>query len=308
MYHLNRIIGLVGFTLLILPNSVLAARLTADQKVITEILQDGQYIYPVIESGSLAGEVAVFEEPGVAFVNSPGFFRSLLKGVTVVAGGVTGAAIGSLVAPGPGTAGGAATGALAAATVVNNINREGPGPGKKWLISDIRAYESINVSGVGEILPDVLIDVSDHITVTTALSSSIDLSFVDTSIFPVNVVDEMLMPISDIQSAGLFVLTNNTGTQPTKFLGSFVLNEIGSVDSRPLTETDFLDIELGSSLSVADGTEITSLSTLVVGFKSVPEPTSILSFLAFGTLGAASTLKRKLNLSKSADKELEKVS
>ena len=116
------------------------------------------------------------------------------------------------------------------------------------------------------------------------------------------------MPISDIQSAGLFVLTNNTGTQPTKFLGSFVLNEIGSVDSRPLTETDFLDIELGSSLSVADGTEITSLSTLVVGFKSVPEPTSILSFLAFGTLGAASTLKRKLNLSKSADKELEKVS
>ena len=86
MYHLNRIIGLVGFTLLILPNSVLAARLTADQKVITEILQDGQYIYPVIESGSLAGEVAVFEEPGVAFVNSPGFFRSLLKGVTVVAG------------------------------------------------------------------------------------------------------------------------------------------------------------------------------------------------------------------------------
>ncbi|MGD1805862.1 PEP-CTERM sorting domain-containing protein [Dapis sp. BLCC M126] len=40
----------------------------------------------------------------------------------------------------------------------------------------------------------------------------------------------------------------------------------------------------------------------------VPEPTSALSFLALGTLGAASTLKHKLKRSKSADKELEKVS
>lgn len=41
--------------------------------------------------------------------------------------------------------------------------------------------------------------------------------------------------------------------------------------------------------------------------KSVPEPTSSLSLLALGTLGAASTLKRKLKLSKSPEKETTKV-
>jgi hypothetical protein len=41
---------------------------------------------------------------------------------------------------------------------------------------------------------------------------------------------------------------------------------------------------------------------------SVPEPTSTLSLLALGTLGAASTLKRKLKSSKSTEKETTKVS
>jgi hypothetical protein len=42
-------------------------------------------------------------------------------------------------------------------------------------------------------------------------------------------------------------------------------------------------------------------------WTSVPEPTSTLSLLAFGTLGAASTLKRKLKPSKSTTKETTKV-
>jgi hypothetical protein len=42
--------------------------------------------------------------------------------------------------------------------------------------------------------------------------------------------------------------------------------------------------------------------------EPIPEPTSAIAFLAFGTLGAASTLKRKLKPSNPADKELEKVS
>ena len=40
---------------------------------------------------------------------------------------------------------------------------------------------------------------------------------------------------------------------------------------------------------------------------AVPEPTSTLSLLALGTLGAASTLKRKLKSSKSSEKETTKV-
>lgn len=43
-------------------------------------------------------------------------------------------------------------------------------------------------------------------------------------------------------------------------------------------------------------------------FKVVPEPTSTLSLLALGTIGAGSTLKRKLNSSKSTEKETTKVS
>ncbi|MFM6729394.1 MAG: PEP-CTERM sorting domain-containing protein, partial [Microcystis panniformis] len=39
----------------------------------------------------------------------------------------------------------------------------------------------------------------------------------------------------------------------------------------------------------------------------VPEPTSTLSLLALGTLGAASTLKRKLKPSQSTEKETTKV-
>jgi hypothetical protein len=40
----------------------------------------------------------------------------------------------------------------------------------------------------------------------------------------------------------------------------------------------------------------------------IPEPTSTLGLLAIGTLGAASTLKRKLKPSKSTEKESTKVS
>ncbi|MDJ0545043.1 MAG: PEP-CTERM sorting domain-containing protein, partial [Microcystis sp. M53601_WE4] len=41
--------------------------------------------------------------------------------------------------------------------------------------------------------------------------------------------------------------------------------------------------------------------------NAVPEPTSILGLLALGTLGAASTLKRKLKPSKSTEKETTKI-
>jgi hypothetical protein len=41
--------------------------------------------------------------------------------------------------------------------------------------------------------------------------------------------------------------------------------------------------------------------------QPIPEPTSTLSFLALGTLGAASTLKRKLKKSKSTEKDTTKV-
>ena len=45
----------------------------------------------------------------------------------------------------------------------------------------------------------------------------------------------------------------------------------------------------------------------LLGVQPVPEPTSTLGFLALGTLGAASTLKRKLKPSQSIEKETTKV-
>ncbi|GCA74164.1 hypothetical protein MiTe_00986 [Microcystis aeruginosa NIES-2520] len=53
------------------------------------------------------------------------------------------------------------------------------------------------------------------------------------------------------------------------------------------------------------------LAVDVIGTKDitcVPEPSTILSLLALGTLGAASTLKRKLKPSQSTEKETTKVS
>ena len=41
--------------------------------------------------------------------------------------------------------------------------------------------------------------------------------------------------------------------------------------------------------------------------ETIPEPSAILSLLALGTLGAASTLKRQLKPSKSTEKETTKV-
>ncbi|TRT54223.1 MAG: PEP-CTERM sorting domain-containing protein [Microcystis aeruginosa Ma_QC_C_20070703_M131] len=44
-----------------------------------------------------------------------------------------------------------------------------------------------------------------------------------------------------------------------------------------------------------------------VRIELIPEPSSILSLLALGTLGAASTFKRKLKPSKSSEKETTKI-
>jgi hypothetical protein len=55
---------------------------------------------------------------------------------------------------------------------------------------------------------------------------------------------------------------------------------------------------------ITDDITIQNITTI----KHTPEPTSTLAFLTLGTIGAASTLKDKLKLSKSADKELEKAS
>lgn len=68
------------------------------------------------------------------------------------------------------------------------------------------------------------------------------------------------------------------------------------------------DIELIEAFD-EQGNNITSqfVTRKTLDLQPVPENSSTLGILALGTLGAVSTLKRKLKTSKSSDKELEKV-
>ncbi|WP_293127109.1 hypothetical protein [Okeania sp. SIO1I7] len=83
------------------------------------------------------------------------------------------------------------------------------------------------------------------------------------------------------------------------FLTPIGCNIVGDVTVWLVDENSEGDVIDEHFLGLPENTKIT---------RKTPEATSILSFLALGTLGAASTLKRKLKPSKSPDKELEKVS
>jgi hypothetical protein len=75
-------------------------------------------------------------------------------------------------------------------------------------------------------------------------------------------------------------------------------------------ETEFADGLFGFQLdvgSLADNDIIVTTVAHAIS-ASVPEPSSTLGLLALGTLGAASTLKRKLKSSQSTEKETTKVS
>jgi hypothetical protein len=74
------------------------------------------------------------------------------------------------------------------------------------------------------------------------------------------------------------------------------------LDLRWLSGTLTVDLTGGTSVTTSVASANFSLSP-----QAVPEPTSILSLLALGTLGAASTLKRKLKPSQSTEKETTKV-
>jgi len=92
---------------------------------------------------------------------------------------------------------------------------------------------------------------------------------------------------------------------------SFVEQPSGNLPSS-ITVTTFLSsTELNQANDYLEGG---SLEFVPGGFtvlqipKPVPEPTSTLSFLALGTLGAGATLKRKLKSSKSSEKDNTKIS
>ena len=111
-----------------------------------------------------------------------------------------------------------------------------------------------------------------------------------------NAIDPQIVPLSDELFIG-----RKTGTIYTSFL---------NVTS---TLADLPTLLPGYDLSVftGDPNSIVYVSqALVPAFdvgECIPEPSTVLSLLALGTLGAASTLKRQLKPSKSTEKETTKV-
>jgi len=88
--------------------------------------------------------------------------------------------------------------------------------------------------------------------------------------------------------------------QNVKWDESKIIKNLAKGDHR-LSKVLFFQWEGGN---VGDTVTVSSLYEVIA---TVPEPSSILSLLTLGTLGAASTLKRKLKPSKPTEKETTKV-
>jgi hypothetical protein len=100
--------------------------------------------------------------------------------------------------------------------------------------------------------------------------------------------------------------------------GSKVFDPSGNTGENPMDDGYFRFESYAGGFSEWGYNTVTCLSTTTPPvpinppppyppLKNIPEPTSTLSLLALGTLGAASTLKRQLKPSKSTEKETTKV-
>ncbi|MDB9421795.1 PEP-CTERM sorting domain-containing protein [Microcystis aeruginosa CS-563/04] len=117
-----------------------------------------------------------------------------------------------------------------------------------------------------------------------------------------NKVKETLNPLPKDPHPGTAKHTDELTDATLQGLTSSTLN-FDSIDS-----WNFI-VKANHSCTATQGNSPLSLqNSEFIGCPIVPEPSSVLSLLALGTLGAASTLKRKLKSSQSTEKETTKVS
>ena len=159
----------------------------------------------------------------------------------------------------------------------------------------------------------------DGVSSTTLYALKQTNSFVETPLFETYAEfgfineNEFLVPSFSLDSGDLFV-----GIDLTQYLANPINFNFGDIFSfvngvNPSlpgylvgTSEIFVDTNLGLT-TLNPYTGAAPLTQGRDGSAIVPEPTSTLSLLALGTLGAASTLKRKLKPSKSTGKETTKV-
>ena len=128
-----------------------------------------------------------------------------------------------------------------------------------------------------------------------------------------------LLPIGEVFPPPRATFTNDNLFNPAYIVPA---NNIGAFSSDGLAYKEVGGDEDGYNLFYVGGTQYNGLPydrdpvgpgpepiLNIEDFRAtlVPEPSSLLGFLALGTLGAASTLKRKLKSSKSTGKETTKV-
>ncbi|MFN7865444.1 MAG: hypothetical protein ACK5N2_03615 [bacterium] len=115
-------------------------------------------------------------------------------------------------------------------------------------------------------------------------------------------------PINSVKFFGLgFTPFSISLVGSTSFTGS--VESVFSLDISSQWITLSNDIEGRLAIKIVAGNVVPSANgnTVIIVGESIPEPSFVLSLLALGTLGAASTLKRQLKPSKSTEKETTKV-
>jgi hypothetical protein len=180
--------------------------------------------------------------------------------------------------------------------------------------SDVCSWDGPPVSDTN--LPGVFI-VSETVT-KVEKNCQKTFSIQNSLVPPTNDINKLKFKVKNLSGTEWtdfhFGLNNTIGA---KFVGTVQTGSFGnckltatSIDCNTGTVVDGSTVELAFSVEIPDS----SLSTLTMTNRAttqppppIPEPSAILSLLALGTLGAASTLKRKLKSSKSTEKEKTKV-
>jgi hypothetical protein len=146
----------------------------------------------------------------------------------------------------------------------------------------------------------------------TIKKGSIDVTFFNDQLFSVTYQNIQVFESNNIANFNLSDFANPTGILVSGIPSSITLN---ANESYTLTINNIVEdlstyvLATSTFFPTNDPTDIGQVATATDFTPSVcvPEPTLTLALLALGTLGAASTLKRKLKPSQSIEKETTKV-
>jgi len=129
-------------------------------------------------------------------------------------------------------------------------------------------------------------------------------------------VAPVVISFTQPQTEAAFAVGTQSGTTTyfEAFLGTNLVDSSGATNADSLSNDffgfsgiTFDSIKISGSVRLVFALDNIQLPTAPAS-SSVPEPSSTLGILAFGTLGAGAILKRKIKPSKSTGKELEKDS